>query len=498
MSRGWLKTYPAAREMEPPQLTHPLLWVLGLLSLVPLCIIVPMAPPRLGVAALAIWIAVIWAVISLARNQFHYLVPIWVAIYPYCYYLLSYPTERSIFTIDRAFIILMVVAIFVAVRRPLPPDRDLQISGYLWAVYLLVCFLSLRGHNPTEILPSYRFLIDGMVMPAVFGLYIIRHFPLVRDLGKLHVGACVLGLGLFLTGLIEVTTEIDLFPWTGSEPMYTDTHLRRADGPFEQQVVLSVVAILAFFFILYLGRVPGEEFSARRKLLHRTACFAAMGAALLPLNRGLIFALVPIACIEFWSQHRLIPRRIWAGFFTIILLSMIAARTLNPRLYQDRVSDPNNFYQRLAQHQETLRVVQESPLFGVGFGLYHEVAIRNPQYMARWNGIESMNVPHNVLMTVLSEEGVLGLFLYVTAQVFFIRAMWKIRAAYTPGWLAFVYCVLVYVLIGLDYATVSFADINLLYMLILGSIYQLQMRIVAAQRDPGTDRPTDAFPAFCT
>ena len=56
-------------------------------------------------------------------------------------------------------------------------------------------------------------------------------------------------------GSIELTTGIDLFPWNGAEPIFTDTHLRRADGPFEQQIVLSMVAILAFFFIIYLRRL---------------------------------------------------------------------------------------------------------------------------------------------------------------------------------------------------------------------------------------------------
>ena len=41
------------------------------------------------------------------------------------------------------------------------------------------------------------------------------------------------------------------------------------------------------------------------------------------------------------------------------------------------------------------------------------------------------------------------------------RAMWKIRGVYEPGWLAFLYCMLIYILIGLDYATVYFSDINL-------------------------------------
>ncbi len=209
---------------------------------------------------------------------------------------------------------------------------------------------------------------------------------------------------------------------------------------------------------------------------------ASFGAALLPLNRGLVFALAPIAIIDSFSKHRLISRRAWAAFFGIILLAAIAARILDPRLYDDRVSGPDNVYQRVAQHQETLRVVSEYPLFGVGFGLYHDVATQNPRYMVKWKGIESMNFPHNVLMTVLSEEGIVGLLLYVSAQFFLIRAMWKIRKAY-PARMAGVPLLCSGLCVdgpGLRHSCL-FSDINLFYILILCAIYQQQVRMADEQ-----------------
>jgi hypothetical protein len=463
---------------EPPGAAR-LYWVLVLFSLVPLIVVLPMARTQVGIAILAGWIALIWVVISFVRGRFHYVTLIWVAIYPYCYYFFSYPRERSIFTIDRAFIILLAIEMFVVSRRAVvaPLTRDARISAYLWGLYLIVCFLSLVGHSPSEVLPSYRLLVDGMLMPALLGLYAMRFFPLVKDLKKLHLCACVLGIGLCITGLIELATGIDLFPWVGAEAEFTDTHVRRADGPFELPVILSVVAILAFFLIIYLRRLMPQRVSAWRALLHKAGAVASFTAALVPLNRGLVLALAPIAIIDACSRRRLISRRIWAVVFGTILLAAVATRMLDPRLYDDRVARPDNFYQRVAQHRETLRVIREYPLFGVGFSLYYDVASRNPQYMTSWKGIESMNLPHNVLMTVLSEEGIVGLLLYVLAQVFLIRAMWRIRTVFPPGWLAFLYCILVYVLIGLDFATVYLSDINLFYIFILGLILQVQTRM---------------------
>ncbi len=226
------------------------------------------------------WIALLWIAISFVRGQIHYVVPVWVAVYPYCYYLFSFPAERSIFTVDRAFIVLLVIEMFVVSRQAFdaaPLTRDVRISAYLWGLYLLVCFLSLAGHAPSEVaalLPSAgrRNADAGAAWSVCDAL-----FSIAQRLRKLHACACILGLGLFITGLIELTTDIDLFPWNGSEPMFTDTHLRRADGPFEQQIVLSVVAILAFFFIIYLRRLMPDRISPWRALLHRAGCVASLG-----------------------------------------------------------------------------------------------------------------------------------------------------------------------------------------------------------------------------
>jgi O-Antigen ligase len=470
-------------DVGPPGTSRPLYWVLVLLSLIPLGIVLPMAPTKVGIAIIAGWTALIWIAVIFVRGQFHYVVLMWVAVYPYCYYLLSYPAERSIFTVDRALIILSVIEMLVFSRQAVaaPLARDVRISAYFWGLYLLVCFLSLAGHDPSEVLPSYRLLVDGMLIPALLGLYAMRYFPLPKDLRKLHVCACILGIGLCITGLVEMTMDIDLFPWKGAAPTFTDTHVRRPDGPFEQQIALSMVAILGFFFVIYLRRLMPQRISPWQELLHKVGSIASLGAAFLPLNRGLVFALAPIAVIDSCSKSRLISRRLWAAFFAIILLTVITAKLLDPLLYEERVSRPDNFYQRLAQDQETLRVVRAYPFFGVGLGLYHDVAAQDPRYLARWNGIESMNLQHNALMTVLSEDGIVGLLFYVLAQVFFIRAMWRIRKAYRPGWLVFLYCLLIYVLIGLDFATVYFSDINLLLIFILGVVFQMQTRLVHQQ-----------------
>src|ERR1700738_930905 len=146
--------------------TQRLFWLLVSLSLVPLCIVLPMAPLKIGIAVIVGWTALLWIAISIARGHFHYVIPLWVAVYPYCYYFFSLPAERSIFTVDRALIVLLIIEMVLVSRQRadgVPLTHDVRISAYLWGLYLLVCFLSLAGHAPSEVLPSYRLLVDGML-----------------------------------------------------------------------------------------------------------------------------------------------------------------------------------------------------------------------------------------------------------------------------------------------------------------------------------------------
>ena len=73
---------------------------------------------KVGIAIIVGWTALLWIAISFVRGQFHYIVLMWVAVYPYCYYFFSYPAERSIFTVDRAFIVLLVIEMLSFRGRP--------------------------------------------------------------------------------------------------------------------------------------------------------------------------------------------------------------------------------------------------------------------------------------------------------------------------------------------------------------------------------------------
>jgi O-antigen ligase len=86
-----------------------------------------------------------------------------------------------------------------------------------------------------------------------------------------------------------------------------------------------------------------------------------------------------------------------------------------------------------------------------------------------------MDVPHNSLLAVLAEGGSVGFLLYIGGQLFFVRAMWRLRKANKLGWQAFLYCILIYNIFGLDVGIPYYSDLNLFYMFVLGIILRIQL-----------------------
>ncbi len=76
--------------------------------------------------------------------------------------------------------------------------------------------------------------------------------------------------------------------------------------------------------------------------------------------------------------------------------------------------------------------------------------------------------------------------LYIVAQVFFVRAMWRLRKVNGLGWRVFLYCVLVYTIYGLDVGMAYYSDLNLLYMFVLGVLLQIQLHMLPKNPIPMT------------
>ena len=318
-------------------------------------------------------------------------------------------------------------------------------------------------------------------MPALLGLYAISLFPIARDLKTTHACVCILMLGIAAVAGGELLGGRNLLPSNGAGESWVqanDFRIIRVDGPFENSGVLCLVGTLGFFFIIYLRHLIGTSFGRSQRWLHLIGVWASIAAALMPMNRSLVVALLVCAFVDYFAEEPLISRRAWNYIFGVLLFFALISKLFYPTVYEDRVSRPENVYQRIAQDLQTLEVVQDHPLMGVGFNLYHDTIAGNAKYSVQFRGLDAMNVPHNSLFCVLAEEGIVGFLLYAGAQLYFVRAMWKLRKINLLGWRVFLYCVLVYTIYGLDVGMAYYSDLNLFYMFVLGVLMQIQLHML--------------------
>jgi O-antigen ligase len=108
----------------------------------------------------------------------------------------------------------------------------------------------------------------------------------------------------------------------------------------------------------------------------------------------------------------------------------------------------------------------DHPVLGVGFWNFHEFVVGEPRYLAFYQGVASLDWPHNNLAEILTETGVLGFVPYVLAQILVLRAMWQVRRLSVSGhlaWKYYVYLFLSYWITGLTEAS-GYSPLNLWYM----------------------------------
>src|SRR5580700_7591908 len=110
----------------------------------------------------------------------------WVLIFPLGYYFLTFPRERSMFTLDRAMIGTLIVALAFGFRRPeVYLTRDAKRAGIAWVLFIAAILFSL--HQADNPLGKIKELMDVFVLPGILAWYVIHTFSLRQHLSKLHV-----------------------------------------------------------------------------------------------------------------------------------------------------------------------------------------------------------------------------------------------------------------------------------------------------------------------
>lgn len=466
-------------------LLEAILIVVGALG-VALFILIPTAAVAVVAACSALWCLVL--VSRAFSGKPEGLVLWWAAFFPLGYFAL-FPREHSIVTMERIVIFAAFVGLLFGRSHKLTiVPKDLRRTGYACFILFFVAGMGLL-HLP-EFLNSARTLFDSFAVPALLAWIVITLFDVRGRLTGIHTAVCVSSVISAAIAAGEMIFVQDFLPVGNSEMFYAGG-IPRPNGPFASNDALALIGGFSLFFLLYLRTALGPGITFRRRILHYIGVAAALGMALMPMFRSVALTLLLVLVIDtFWEKRT--TGRIWR--FSLICVSvglLFLLPLLVPRSVMEDRGSAENLYGRVAQLKQSFRVFGEHPWFGVGFSNFHEYVTGEPRYVASYEGIISLDWPHDNLLEMLTETGIIGFVPYVLIHVFLFRAMWNLRRLSESGrlaWRFFVYLFLTYWITGLTESSgIGFANIWYAFVIIVSYKYVLT--------SPDLHRPPEASAA---
>jgi len=263
----------------------------------------------------------------------------------------------------------------------------------------------------------------------------------------------------------EMVVKEDLLPNQGSGMDYAGGGIPRPNGPFASNDTLALIGAVSLFFLLFLRAALGPKVSSGRRVLHSIGLTAAIGMALMPMFRSVAITLLLALIVDTIWEKRTTRRACRVGLILAFAGLIFLPKIFAPDMFEDR-SSGQNVYGRIAQLDQSFQVFLDHPILGVGFYNFGSVVTGEPRYVASYQGVNSVDSPHNNLTQVLAETGILGFVPYMIAHVLLLRAMWQLRRSSLSGSLAWKFCFymfLAYWTTGLTESS-GYSPLNLLYV----------------------------------
>lgn len=436
--------------------------------------------PLTGLVVLVGCLAVCFVALlsNVFRGRIDAILLCWAAIFPLGYFFTSFPREHAVITLDRVVVLFAFLGLFLARRSTdtLVP-ATLRNAGFASLAFAIIAALTLgKSMNP---LNSARALIDSYLIPFLLAWCVLWRFDVRGRLSALHSAVCVSSIISAIVAAAEVVAGQDLLSLGTSAAVYDG--IVRPNGPFESNDTLALVGGVSLFFLLFLREALGPSLSTGRKVLHSIGLAAAIAMALLPLFRSVAITLFLVLIIDtFWERG--MARRAWR--MALILSSagvIFTVAALAPQVLEDR-SSAGNVYGRVAQFEQSLRVFTGHPLLGVGFLNFHDYVVGELRFVSTYEGVTSLDWPHDNLAEVLTETGILGFLPYILAQILLLKAMWELRNSSRSGriaWKCFVYLFLTYWVTGLTESS-GYGPLNLWYLFVVAVL----CKYVLTEPDP--------------
>ncbi len=261
---------------------------------------------------------------------------------------------------------------------------------------------------------------DAYVIPFIF-FFAARHLVRREEAMRWVIGTfLIVGVYLaFITVREQWTGEI-LFDIGYSYPMYS-AHIRKVVGllgiPTFMGMSLAIIAPIALYQLVRARTL------AARGLLACIFGFVLLGVFNTYARAGwlgTVLALIVMGLLDRRTRRVLIPLGLVAVVFAIVSWDSI----ITSYAVTERLTAENSLDFRITAWQISARIIQESPILGIGFNSFGYVA----QYRWGWTpfiipGISAAT--HNTLLFIFTSAGFLGFLSYVAFCFLVLYSIWQ-------------------------------------------------------------------------
>mgnify|MGYP003694562465 CR=1 FL=1 len=349
--------------------------------------------------------------------------------------------------------------------------------------------------------PAWLLLMRGYIYPFLF-FYFARAVVNRDDQLKLVFGYfAVVGIYFAVTGIFEKLHWYELvFPKFIVDPTVAEHGLTRLGfrvrGIFLHPAILGLVMTMGFF--------PAWHFLSQRRGILPMATRIAL---LVTTPATLFFTETRSVYLGFLMA--LLIAAVWGRGIRIVSIGIILAGAVaaflnwNNLAGEDRdkggMGTMNTIHYRIELAFETAEIFVDHPFFGVGFMNFDEAALRyrKPRDVPVFGhidvGVGGQAVSHNVLETIIAEQGALGLLPYLGIFLpVFLRSLRAYRSLPAKGLISKDYVVCVWCGMAAYFINSMFLEmryfeyVNVLFYFLIGAMVGMQETLEADRARAGT------------
>jgi O-antigen ligase len=332
-------------------------------------------------------------------------------------------------SLDRVLFVVLCIVAFFSLRGSTASLPQLTKSDWIVAAYVVWVFVStLGGDAPAKTSPLGTWIFYVLLPAMMYGVARVASVNDV-DLRRLETAFLALGLYLAVTGFFESRGWYSLvFPKYIADAEHWE-FFGRGRGPLlnpsANGILLTLGLAVAALKWLRAGRAG--------RIGYGIAVLVMMAGIYATLTRSVWIGGALALAIVFWQVT---PR--WFKVLSLcasILLAGLAVAGLKEQLL--RMKRDKNLSAAEAEKSVQLRpllaivayeMAKDAPFAGHGFGYYQKAA--KPYYTVRGYGLPLETTrgyhQHNVLLSILVNNGMVGLLMFSGLLWLWVRAGWQL------------------------------------------------------------------------